>query len=65
MNYQERAIDEYNELTARMQKLREFIKRVEDGVVDMDEVKDFNLLKAQLSAMETYQTILYERIANF
>lgn len=65
MNYQERAIDEYNELSARMQKLREFIKKVDDGIVDMDEVKDFNLLKAQLNAMETYQTILHERITNF
>lgn len=63
MNYQERVIDEYNELSMRMTKLREFIKKVEDGKVD--DVKDFNLLVAQLSAMDTYLTILHERIKNF
>lgn len=62
-NWQERVIDEYNDLSFRITKLSDFLNRYEHGKVD--DVKDVNLLRAQLQAMMRYRDILYSRIENF
>ena len=65
MNWQEKVIQEYDELTLRIQKLSTFIEKVKNCEIDIPEVKDYNLLRAQLNAMRAYQLILFERISNF
>ena len=60
--YQKRALLESAELAAKIERLSSFLLR---SFVDDDEVKDLNLLKAQLQAMKTYKMILDARIENF
>lgn len=62
-NWQERVIQEHDELSFKIIKLEDFLNRYDHGKVD--DVQDINLLKAQLQAMKTYKDILYARIENF
>ena len=61
-DYQKRAVLESAELQARIDRLNSFLLRAFD---QDDEIKDLNLLKAQLQAMKTYKMILDARIENF
>lgn len=62
MNWQERVIDEYNELSLRISKLAEFLDANKNI---QSEIQGYNLMLIQLDAMKTYQSILYERIKLF
>jgi hypothetical protein len=61
-DYQKRAVLESAELQVRIDRLNSFLLRAFD---QDDEIKDLNLLKAQLQAMKTYKMILDARIENF
>lgn len=60
--HQQRVIDEYAELTARMAKLDTFIK---SDMAKSLPATEYILLVKQSCAMEMYAMILAERIANF
>lgn len=63
--YQQRVLEEYEELTARTDRLREFvmfgITRYADDIPEAEARR----LWMQLNAMELYQAILQQRIENF
>lgn len=61
-DYQKRAVLESAELQVKIDRLNSFLLRTFD---QDDEIKDLNLLKAQLQAMKTYKMILDARIENF
>lgn len=60
--YQQRVIDEHAELTARLGKLKTFITW--DTAKSLP-ATEYILLVKQCCAMEMYEGILAERIANF
>lgn len=60
-NYVDREFAEYQQLTIRLTKLRNFIKKYENSELDFKPSCSIGMLKAQESAMSLYKYILEER----
>ena len=60
-DWQKRVVEEYNELSLKVEKLKEYLTMNEDVM----EVYDRNLLYEQLDAMIDYRFILDQRITKF
>lgn len=64
-DYKERLQGEYFELLSRHNKLASMLCKYNRGTLDFTPVTPIELLRAQLSIMESYLSILDYRIKNF
>jgi len=62
-DYQQRVIDEKDELDGKLEKLNNFIDS--DGYDSIEDGRDKDLLDEQLQAMSDYSDILGKRIDRF
>ena len=60
-NWQQRFLLEYEELADRAEKLHAILTKYDAGVLDFTPQTPIGLLRAQLSIMWSYMTILEER----
>ena len=60
-NWQQRFLLEYEELADRAEKLHAMLTKYDAGVLDFTPQTPIGLLRAQLSIMWSYMTILEER----
>ena len=60
-DWQQRFVIEYEELTDRTEKLHAMLTKYDAGVLDFTPQTPICLLRAQLSIMWSYMTILEER----
>lgn len=60
--YQQRVVDEYNELCNKLNKLQEFINKPQPMFIDD---LNWDLLKQQYGIMSAYATLLSKRIDLF
>lgn len=60
-DYRERVSQEYLELTGRIRKLEDMIKRYQDDTLPFNPASPLDLYMEQLEAMKAYQAALIER----